>query len=84
MGFDISSDGIDALEVFLGNTRHRNAKIAIDEGDDFKGIHGVKTDFFAKKRSVELENVTIDAEVRHKEGLEIFFNFVNFLPHNIF
>ena len=39
---------------------------------------------FAKKRSIELEHVAIDAEIRHKEGLEFFFHFVHIIPRNFF
>ena len=75
VAFDIGGDGIDALEVFLRDTGHGHAEVGIHEGDDFEGIDGIETDFFAKERGVELENVAIYAEIGHKEGLELAFHF---------
>ena len=84
MEFDIGSNRVDALEVFLGNARHGHAKVRVNKGNDFERINGIKADFFAKKRSIELEHVAIDAEIRHKEGLEFFFHFVHIIPRNFF
>ena len=84
VGFDVGGDCIDALEVFLSNARHGYTKVGIHKGNNFKGIHRVEANFFTEKRGIELEHVTIDAEIRHKEGLEFFFHFIHIIPRNFF
>jgi hypothetical protein len=80
VGFDIGGDRVDALEVFLGDARHGHAESAIDKRDDFEGVYGIKADFITEKGGIELQDVAVDTEIRHKEGLELVFHF--FRIHN--